>query len=518
MPHHEPLQVKRACRRAPRGQALVLASLSLLLLALMVALSFNLSYALRTKTRLQQHSDAMAYSMAIVEARTLNYFAVSNRAIAASYVAMNSLHSYMAAASVTSDMMMGARTSFFVVAGVEALLCAPCPFTGSGCDHCPHVVEALKVAKKFKKEAQKYEGEIKKVEKSFNRSVESLDRMMDAIHASQQAVFLETSNTLRGGTAYNLDRIKSINAPLSKTMPVAVGGLNVAEFSCAIDGMPCAAANKAKDSPRSARAKVMTEVANATRPDWPANRGSPFPYYLNPQFLADLMSNIQGDGVTVPTNRGTAKTVQSYKQVEDGPSTSNEGKVSAADEHGMLFTIWKHGVGAGGYEAVVASAKSGSRHEPKKAHSETHDKFEGVYVKDLMSCAMGGNCFMKFRSDPDPKHDYGQPRVYSYVSEKMRLGNAVKAPWELNSKAQLNFTHKEMGTAKVQLAADEGAAVSNAMVYYHRLGDWQEQPNMFNPFWRAKLHPFTPQQAALVLGAAGNTDAAQLAATPNLPL
>jgi hypothetical protein len=30
-------------------------------------------------------------------------------------------------------------------------------------------------------------------------------------------------------------------------------------------------------------------------------------------------------------------------------------------------------------------------------------------------------------------------------------------------------------------------AVSAAMAYYHRPGDWREPPNLFNPFWGAKL-------------------------------
>jgi hypothetical protein len=519
MPHHQP-PLKRAPHRAQRGQALVLAALSLLLLALMVALSFNVSQALRGKTRLQQHSDAMAYSLATIEARTLNYFAVSNRSIAASYVAMNSIHAYMAAASVTSEMLHQGKDNFYMVAAIEALLCAPCPFTGSGCEHCPHIIQAIRIARKFRTKAGQYERKIKGVENSFNNAVEALDRMMDAIHASQAIVFAETARTLQNGTAYNLSRIKQINAPDASDIAGAVGGLNAAEFSCAIDGMPCVVPGKPRDSQIRVRAKVMTEVANASRPDWPANRGTPFPFYLNPQFLADLMTNIQGEGLTTPiTHDGTAKTVQrrGTSALHQGQTGSNEGKVSSADEHGTLFTYWKHGVGVGNYSADIASGKSGSGHNPRRGHTGRHDRFEGVYTKDLMTCATGGNCFMKFRSDADPKKDFGQPHVYSYVTRKLRMG-LKKAPWELNDQARIQFKHGQVGTGTLTLAADEGAALSKAMVYYHRLGDWREQPNMFNPFWRAKLHPFTGTEASTVLGAAGNTDAAQLALTPNLPL
>jgi len=31
--------------------------------------------------------------------------------------------------------------------------------------------------------------------------------------------------------------------------------------------------------------------------------------------------------------------------------------------------------------------------------------------------------------------------------------------------------------------------LSRGQVYYHRPGDWREQPNFFNPFWRARLAP-----------------------------
>jgi HAMP domain-containing protein len=511
--------MKRVRLVAPRGQALVLAALSMLLLALMVALSFNISHALRSKTRLQQHSDAMAYSMAILEARALNYFAVSNRAIAASYVAMNSVHAYMAAASVTSPMLRTAQNNMYMVAALEAIQCAPCPWTGSACKHCPHIIQAIRVARKFRNEANKYDREIKGLENSFNRAVESLDQMMDSIHASQAAVFAQTTGALTNGTGANLDRIRQINAKNAKTMPTAVGGLNAGEFACAIDGMPCALPGKPGNSARTARAKVMTEVANASRPAWPARRDALVQTYLHPQFIADLMSNIQGDGMTTPfSHDGTAKTVQSRGSVHGGRTSNNEGKVSAADEHGSLFTFWKHGFGLGNYEATIASGKSGSGHDPRQGHTGQHDRFEGVYTKDLMACAAGGNCFMKFRADATRNRDFGQPHVYSYFVEKLRADNVKDAPWQLNDKAEVKFTHGGQGTGKVQMAANEGAGLSHALVYYHRLGDWKEQPNMFNPFWRAKLHPMTSQRAASVLTAAGNTDAAQLAATPNLPL
>ncbi|WP_224364603.1 pilus assembly protein TadG-related protein [Hyalangium versicolor] len=513
MPDHQQI-----LKRSSRGQALVLAALSLFLLALMVALSFNLSHALRQKTRLQQHSDSMAYSMAVLQARTLNYFAMSNRAIAATFVAMNTVHGYMSAASVTAEMMRSAETNFYMVAGVEFVLCIPCPWTGSACKHCVDGIQALRIARKFNREARDYDNRIKGLESNFNNAVQALDLMIDTIHASQKQVAVDLAKALKDGSSSGLDQLRQINAPEASTLVGAVGGMNAAEFSCAIDGMPCALPGKPGNASNNTRGIEMTEVANSSRPSWTASRG--YPTYLNPQFLTDLMFNIQGSGVTLITSHnGSAKTVNGRgDSAIHNTNASNNGTMSGAHDHGGTFSYWRHGIGGSSYKSEIYSDANSGYHTNRKSHQGQHDKFQGSSSKDLLSCTMQGNCFMKFRADADRNDDYGQPRVYSYVTMRLRAGNVAQAPWQLNNSATVSFQHKDMGTGTIQLAANEGAGLSKALVYYHRLGSWKEQPNMFAPFWRAKLHPFTAQEAAAVLNAAGQSDAAQLAATPKLSL
>ena len=43
-------------------------------------------------------------------------------------------------------------------------------------------------------------------------------------------------------------------------------------------------------------------------------------------------------------------------------------------------------------------------------------------------------------------------------------------------------------------------AFAAAQVYYHRPGDWREQPNFFNPLWGARLMPLRESNAAARLG------------------
>ncbi|WP_375764874.1 hypothetical protein NR798_24460 [Archangium gephyra] len=506
-----PLRLLRKSPRRRRGQALVLAALSFLVLALMVALSFNLSHALREKVSLQQHSDSMAYSMAVMEARALNYYAVSNRSMAATYVAMNSMHAYMASASVTGEMMRKSQINYYIIMAMEFAQC--------GCwtciQHCIHGLQALKIAGKYGKAGKNYDDKVKELDQNFAKVMKGLDRMVDFIHASQAQVHLRTLQALRDGKSYGLDKLTQYNVPGASTLNTAVGGLNANEFNCSVDGTMGCTGSVGNSDPET-RSKVMTEIANASRSDWPANRGLTldYPAHLHPSFLKELGKDIPGEGINSPvpfTHKGTAKT---------NGGSGVEGKSVSASEKGLMYNQWKHGTGVPlPYSAQVTSEGSSGSHSPSGAHTGQHP-FEGVNAKALTSCTTGGNCFMKFRANDDVNRDYGQPRAYSYVTKQFRVGAKAKAPWELNNSGTLKFTNGET-SANLKLAAEEGAGLSKAIVYYHRFGKggWREPPNLFAPYWRAKLHPFTQQQASQVLTAAGNSEAAQLvSSSPGLSL
>jgi hypothetical protein len=493
----------------------VLAALSMIVLALMVALSFNLSQALHEKIRLQQHSDAQAYSMATLQARSLNYFATSNRAMAAAYVSANSLHAYMAAASVTSEMMESGRNNMIAIAVEEGLQCNPYQP-----QHCAHAIEAGLRAADFQRVKGQYDNRVRDVEGTFRAAMTALNLMIDTIHASQKLVFVQTGFAMGNGTSLGLDQLKRTNAPRASNIAGGVGALNVNQYSCVIDGMPClgGAANTDNDT----KAKVMTEIANATRPQFPADRTALVPsglgwlIYLHPTFVREITTGVQGNGFSMAiAHQGTAKTIESASQgqLHSGSGGNNTGKVTGADEHGWLITQWRDGIFTWPYKAEIYSDDNNGSHN-NGGHTGNHN-FPGIYSSTL--CVMSGHCFMKFRSNSNRDQDFGQPKVYSYVTQPLRQGTVEKAPWQLNSSATVTW-EGDCEDGRLTLAPGDGAALSKAMVYYHRIGDWQEQPNLFNPYWRAKLHPFTAAEAAIVLGAGGNTEALPLAAVPRMPL
>ena len=156
-----------------------------------------------------------------VEARAFNYFASSNRAIAASLVAMNTLHADMAAASVTVAMLKAGQKNLDVIGGEEILIC----IAERNPTHCVHAAQAFQKASKFGQAARKYARKVKGVEGPFRLSVQSLDAMIDVIHASQLDVLKDAVEVVRAGTADSLSKLKKSNAPEATDVASAVAFL-----------------------------------------------------------------------------------------------------------------------------------------------------------------------------------------------------------------------------------------------------------------------------------------------------
>lgn len=82
-------------RRAQQGQSLVLACLLILALSLCVLTILHVGHGVNEKIRLQNTADAAAYSIAVMEARAFNFYALANRAQASHYVSAMVWQSYL---------------------------------------------------------------------------------------------------------------------------------------------------------------------------------------------------------------------------------------------------------------------------------------------------------------------------------------------------------------------------------------------------------------------------------------
>jgi hypothetical protein len=164
-------------------QALTLVTL-VVLLVLVVAWGVHFSLTLRARLRLQRHGDALAFSLAALEARAFNDFAATNRTIAAAYVAMNHAH----------------------ISG------APAPPLEDG------------------------------------TPVETLGQLMDSAHASQCAVFAVTLGAVRKSVSRELYRLHDSPLPEPTAMEHTIGTVNAAEFSRTLEGRPCGEPGQAPET------------------------------------------------------------------------------------------------------------------------------------------------------------------------------------------------------------------------------------------------------------------------------
>ncbi len=100
--------------------------------------------------------------------------------------------------------------------------------------------------------------------------------------------------------------------------------------------------------------------------------------------------------------------------------------------------------------------------------------------------------YLKFKPNPDPNKNFGQPSVYIWLNRSpKRLKKAFTMQIKYSDStgsSSLDMTTGRQGLANQNIFKGVNA-ISRAMVYYHRPGNWQEAPNFFNPFWRSRLAP-----------------------------
>src|SRR4051812_48423102 len=78
--------IRNATKRS-EGQALVLACLMMLVVAIAVITTVNLGHTVAERVRIQNTADAAAYSTAAMESRAFNFYAFANRTQVSHYVA-----------------------------------------------------------------------------------------------------------------------------------------------------------------------------------------------------------------------------------------------------------------------------------------------------------------------------------------------------------------------------------------------------------------------------------------------
>lgn len=539
------LTTLRRLAREEDGQALVLTSLLLLVVAFAVLSISDLGRAIHDRIELQNAADSAAYTLAVREARAFNYYAYTNRAQIAQYDSVLQLLSIDA-------MLLGLLTGLGTVAALmktaedlcssyKRPLCQAIPKIGwilLAISHAAGVVE--KLARGAAQAILAFDAFVGMV------AVPILVGANLFLFASQAAFLAQTVAGLRGSEALRIARATAPGATLlwGETLHGAANGtrflsthLQDAMLLFGTDDPPGATWDEGPAGRRNYARRGMAELIHASRSG---------PLVYDRSFPGPLASTLRGvpgidqvegllkmlgaikfrghtrlhsDTKVRPTPASTAKF---YEQMESsGYSTA---RYPTGHSIGANFYVDTGGfglaeaLGLGRKELASVTSTGGPDRgwacgwDPGNPYRKFDTGLIAIFTPRF-SCDVnrgkhpwwGITPYMAF--DPtragcdDPAQDFCQPDVWV----------ALRGPGsDADEKAPPVRAMQALGSAP----GSGPIAISRALATYHRPGAWEEPPNFFNPHWKAKLAPVSEGLERL-LGALGG-DAPGLGATDEI--
>ncbi len=511
-----------------RGQVIFLGAVTALLLSIVLFMVLNVAWSVHERIRIQNAADAQAYSQAVHVARAYNYIAYTNRAIAGAIVSMTMLHGFHSEVSAESDLFWAGAAAEGQMAGMEVgrTFCGEIPCCNET-EHCVHAITDTATAVKLALAAREVSDDVKDMEDSFRTSLDGFKVMINLIYISQVGMLMDVSQKLSDGRAKLEDAGTNLNVPAgSDAAPAALTALNLLHFWDPV------ALTSSQD-----KARDMTDVVNAARPEWMTDRGNlGNPAAFGRAFLAtqQILSLLRG-----PAPRVQDKADGQWS-ILPGLNMPGMGTIGAGIVEGTSKDVAKPAAdisqdqSLGGRDWYVLSGICEHNHamgssalpmlgplKPAKIYS---NKDSGEHYTGLINDAHDGQHdldpddvfrYVGFKAVTDAP--YGQPAIYSYAEQDLSLGEARnKMPWAITANGRLSMT--ALGSTSSLNLADHGSAraISKALVYYHRPGNWKEPPNFFNPYWRVKLHPFGKLEAIKVQVLAGDSNAAIVTAAATM--
>jgi hypothetical protein len=509
----------RSLRR--RGQTMILGAVAMLVLALIVFITFNVTVAVQQKIKLQNYADAKAFSMAVAEARTLNYLAYTNRAIASAYVGMANVHAYMSEAAVMADMKAGGMAIMVAIAGQEKAQCLCC-WGGPCCfQHCLHAAEAwINVAGlTIDWISGKMGGKVRQLDGPARSTLNALNTHITTLNGAQTVAKTSIPALLLSGTMGELKRQNMQKADTVTSDDTMVAALNLQQWQ------------RVFYSNQQIKQRIMAETVNATRSDFAWSRsGVTTPALFPPNWVADNMKASLWMGpkgtwlmAQIPTTTFMAggrsgftdSGFSGFGSFKQDIGRSTRGQRLSSFDWGTISGQWRHGfstftlpTGAPFFTAGMETGNNGNSHSV----GWLGDIFNNPHNGANHNMNMDMSRFSEFNIGTS--YPFNQPSVYAAATTDTRVNEYGKrGPWEVNKSQSGTITVSGVGNTDGRLVIANNnptKAFSKAMVYYHRIGDWSDYPNLFNPYWRAKLEPLSQTEVFSAL-AIFDSNAAQVA-------
>lgn len=508
--------------RDESGQNIVLAALVLLFVFLAVMLTFSIGYRTREKIKLQALADSGAWSIAVAEARTFNFFAFTNRVNAAHNVAVLSVHSHVSYISWQEALFYGLANVYKQIAGKFIPGFNFCP-PSKPVPCCKSGTDKSKV-----NEVANW------VESGAPFSAEKFHKQWHQSHSDDKALAAAADRHHDGAKAMKAAQQKMLDDlkdKLMKNQAMAVAAAQVVDKDIVeLEGAADCTTGNLDKAIRQGPSDDWKEITSGTR----------FPTFLhNRHFLGGMTWDALRFGAVAELGKkqcigapASASEAGNAKHLKD--SHTSYGSLHGAmhnGAHGAAGWAGSKGFGAEDHgdvssppvvcttapEPICVSA-GGGQDSPKggvysEPDSPTHMYFHGSSEQAASESThkMGGDAdgdgvkgiyvqhYRYVWGDPTRPDDklWNHPHVVTALSKKMDLSSKQVFDFNVQLGLPVPVHYQTAGNAGDTKADSKMVAVAGALVYYHNPGSesWQEPPSFWNPFWRAKLHPITSADA-----------------------
>lgn len=449
--------------RVPRGQALVMLCLTMLLLTLMVCITLSFSTRVREKMETQSVADMAAYSSAVATARTFNSIALIRRAETAHLVAMTATMSLM---SWTSMIRADLNATRVAAAG------------------CPAAATALDSLNEANTTIQDKWNEL-----DAKAGVQTLNIQILAFYLAytQGKLFERLQKAVDGGPdsfSTQLTKLASQGSLYPTELRAGPTPVSVTELIQATGGED-----------------FGMDVALASRGyGFITQRQGPSDAVATGGILGALGD--AGGSITTVNGGGSAYWGNA---LDHGGNATDYTYFLFAEDHAQVQVTFP------GCAPFTVTARAGVRSTDQNDTTDDHwwypatpvlgnadPGIEKQYRHTLLPCDDPKYCPNVFvaglaynTTDHSDDNLWAQPKLYSLVQRHYKDRTGLDDPWNLHFNFVFSSSPSGYDTRGLTTGGGTDISVQSALAtglaYYHRRGHWNEPPNLWNPFWRATL-------------------------------
>ncbi len=521
-------------RRDEEGQALVLGAVSMLVLAMAVMTTLSIGQAAYEKIKLQNTADAAAYSLAATQARAFNFFAYTNRAMIAHYNTALTMVAYL-------SFLIYINNTLGRLAGLLKYI--PIPVFSQVMTFIDTVLEYVTKAFRFV---------VMFVLPIVNVVNGAYFLFQLGMWGVMQTQLIQNSGIAYENDPDVITGVDLGNLNAGSVMQGAIKVLNLYMVNKGIDYLsmlaliPAYGANRNFDnvkntnSPTLKNAKgqdkgnegrlIMNELINAGRHPWVAGSKKGL-VFLGRRWNIDIgLFGVVG----IEFDKG-ARTEHNATTGMGSRSRSRHDMIFSVDQFSIRLYAPSYWFKITYNSYVLADYQKGGELEQLRITAKSCGRwnvackasraltapvrlilnaafkaFPGLNrLKEKKYYWFGITPFMKFQPSPKWRQAFNQPQymvlaskpdeklnsLQNTVHQEFGMDNKVgvgSGAWQNNrgNNSKLNFEVDVTDSSSFISSMMPGFnALSVARAYYHRPGEWKEHPNLFNPFWAAKLDP-----------------------------